>query len=139
MILLRLYTYKVIRDFPGDPVAKTTCARCRRPRFDPWLGTRSHTMQLRVCMPQLKVLGRSGGKHTIRAYRIEIQCCAREKYDKMLLSMWSNNQNSYFATDASLLFLKDCKHSLTSEFLQLHEKFFIQLPTHFMSFRSLLK
>ena len=69
MIPLRLYTYKVIRDFPGDPVAKTTCTRCRRPRFDPWLGTRSHTMQLRVCMPQLKVLGRSGGKHTIRAYR----------------------------------------------------------------------
>ena len=26
------------REFPGGPVAKTPCSRCRGPGFDPWLG-----------------------------------------------------------------------------------------------------
>ena len=25
-------------DFPGDPVVKTPCSQCRRPRFNPWSG-----------------------------------------------------------------------------------------------------
>ena len=24
------------KDFPGGPVAKTSCSQCKRPRFDPW-------------------------------------------------------------------------------------------------------
>ena len=27
---------KSLRDFPGDPVAKTPCSQCRGPKFDPW-------------------------------------------------------------------------------------------------------
>ena len=26
------------RDFPGGPVAKTSCSQCRGPGFNPWLG-----------------------------------------------------------------------------------------------------
>ena len=26
------------RDFPGGPVAKTSCSQCRRPGFNPWSG-----------------------------------------------------------------------------------------------------
>jgi len=26
------------RDFPGCPVAKTSCSQCRGPGFDPWSG-----------------------------------------------------------------------------------------------------
>ena len=26
------------RNFPGGPVAKTQCAQCRKPGFDPWSG-----------------------------------------------------------------------------------------------------
>ena len=36
------------RDCPGGPVTETPHSQCRGPRFDPWLGTRSH-------MPQLKI------------------------------------------------------------------------------------
>ena len=25
-----------LRDFPGDPLAKTPCSQCMRPGFDPW-------------------------------------------------------------------------------------------------------
>ena len=44
------------RDFPGAPVGETLCSQCRGPRFDPWWGTRSHMLQPRVHMPQLKIL-----------------------------------------------------------------------------------
>ena len=27
-----------LRDFPGSPVAKTSCSQCRGPGFDSWLG-----------------------------------------------------------------------------------------------------
>ena len=38
-------------DFHGGPGAKTLCSQCRRPRFNPGQGTRSHVLQLRVHMP----------------------------------------------------------------------------------------
>ena len=44
---------------PGGPVAKNPCCQCRGPGFDPWLGARSHLLQLRVRMPQLKLTANS--------------------------------------------------------------------------------
>ena len=41
------------RDFSGDPVAKTLCTRDLG--SIPGQGTRSHRLQLRVCMLQLKI------------------------------------------------------------------------------------
>ena len=41
-----------MRDFPGDPVARTPFSQCRRPRFL-GQGTRSHMPQLRVPIMQL--------------------------------------------------------------------------------------
>ena len=38
---------KNIRDLPGGPVAKTLHSQCRRPRFNPRQGPRSHMLQLR--------------------------------------------------------------------------------------------
>ena len=45
-------------DFPGGPVAKSPCSHrgARGPSLIPGQGTRSHLLQLRVCMPQLKIL-----------------------------------------------------------------------------------
>ena len=39
-------------DFPGCPAAKTLCSQYKRPRSIPGQGTRSHTLQLRVCTRQ---------------------------------------------------------------------------------------
>ena len=46
--------YKNPWDFTGCPVAKTPCSQCGRPDSSPGQGTRLHTLQLRVCMPQLR-------------------------------------------------------------------------------------
>ena len=43
-------------DFPGGPVAKTLHSQCRGPGSIPDQGTRSHMLQLRSSMPQLKIL-----------------------------------------------------------------------------------
>jgi len=44
------------RDFPGGPVAKTSCSQCRGHRFIPGhQGIRSHMPQLRLHMPQVKI------------------------------------------------------------------------------------
>ena len=43
------------RDFPGGPVAKTPCFQSRGPGSIPGQGTRSHMLELRVHMPQLKI------------------------------------------------------------------------------------
>ena len=34
----------------GGPLAETLRSQCRGPRFDLWLGTRSHVLQLKVCI-----------------------------------------------------------------------------------------
>ena len=40
------------RDFPGGPVAETPHSQCTGPPgWIPGQGTRSHMLQLRVCMP----------------------------------------------------------------------------------------
>lgn len=43
------------KGLPHGPGAKTPQLQCRRLRFDPWLGTRSHVPQLRAHMLQLEV------------------------------------------------------------------------------------
>ena len=48
-------TTKNSKDFSGGPVAKTPPSQCRGPGFIPCRETRSHMLQLRVCMPQLKI------------------------------------------------------------------------------------
>ena len=45
-----------LRDFPGSPVAKIPCPWFRGPNSIPGQGTTSHLLQLRVHMPQLKIL-----------------------------------------------------------------------------------
>ena len=42
------------QDFPGGPVAKTLCSQGRALGSIPGQGTRSHMLQLRPCMPQVK-------------------------------------------------------------------------------------
>ena len=42
------------RDFSSGPVAKILHSQCRGPGFNPSQGTRSHMLQLRVCMLQLR-------------------------------------------------------------------------------------
>ena len=44
------------RSFPGGPVAKTLHSQCRSPGSMTSQRTRSHMLQLRVCMLQLKIL-----------------------------------------------------------------------------------
>ena len=44
-----------LRDFLGGPMTKTPHSQCREPRFDPGSGSKSHMLQLRVLMPQLKI------------------------------------------------------------------------------------
>ena len=46
----------VLKGLPGGPVAKTRCSQCRRPGSILEQGTRSHMLQLRVHMLQLKIL-----------------------------------------------------------------------------------
>ena len=43
-------------DFPGGPVAKTLCSPTQGPGPTPGRGTRSHMLQLKAHMPQLKIL-----------------------------------------------------------------------------------
>ena len=43
------------RDFPRGAVAKAVCSQRTGPGSIPGQGTRSHMLQLRVCMPQLKI------------------------------------------------------------------------------------
>ena len=43
------------RDFPGGPVAKTLCSNAGGPGSIPGQGTRSHMLQIRACMPHLKM------------------------------------------------------------------------------------
>ena len=43
-------------DFHGGPVAKTMCSQCRGPRLTPDQGTRSHMLQLRTRILQLRIL-----------------------------------------------------------------------------------
>ena len=45
--------FKPERDFPGGPVAMTPYFQCRGL---PGQGTRSHMPQIRVCLPQRKIL-----------------------------------------------------------------------------------
>ena len=49
-------SFNIYQYFPGGPVAKTphTPSQCRGSRFSPWSGT--HALQVRVSMPQLKIL-----------------------------------------------------------------------------------
>ena len=42
--------------FSGGPVAKTAHSHCRGPVSIPGQGARAHVLQLRVCMPQRKIL-----------------------------------------------------------------------------------
>lgn len=44
------------RHFPGGPVATILSSQCTGPRFDPWSGTRFHTLPPRVHVPQLNIL-----------------------------------------------------------------------------------
>ena len=44
-----------LRDFLGGPMTKTPHSQCREPRFDPGSGSKSHMLQIRVLMPQLKI------------------------------------------------------------------------------------
>ena len=48
--------YKPLREFPSGPMAKTLCSRCSDLGSIPGQGTRSHMLQLRVHMPQPKIL-----------------------------------------------------------------------------------
>jgi len=41
-------------DFRVGPVAKMPWSQCRGPGFSPWLGTRSHMLQRRVHMLQIR-------------------------------------------------------------------------------------
>ena len=41
------------RNFPGGPVAKTLCSKCRGSGVDPWSGNKMP--QLKVCKLQLKI------------------------------------------------------------------------------------
>ena len=43
-----------LRDLPGGPVVKTPSSQCRGLGLKPAQGTRSHVLQLRVRMSQLK-------------------------------------------------------------------------------------
>ena len=43
-------------DFPDGPGAKTPVPNSGGPGWIPGQGTRPHTLQLRVCMPQLRIL-----------------------------------------------------------------------------------
>ena len=45
----------IFRDFPDGPVAKTPHSQCRGPGSIPGQGARSHMLQVRVCLPQLKI------------------------------------------------------------------------------------
>ena len=45
--ILHVKTNSHKRDFSDSSVAETLCSQCRRPRLDPWLGTRLHMTQLR--------------------------------------------------------------------------------------------
>ena len=45
----------ILGHFPGDPVAETQCFQCRSLGSIPGQETRSHTLQLRVCVEQLKI------------------------------------------------------------------------------------
>ena len=48
----RIFKKSMDRDFPGGPVAKTPHYQRRGPGLIPGQGTRSHMLQLKVCMPQ---------------------------------------------------------------------------------------
>ena len=57
--LLQIFqTQDSVGDFPGGPVAETPNTQCSgiKSGLIPDQGTRSHVMQLRVCMPKLKIL-----------------------------------------------------------------------------------
>ena len=54
--MLNLFITQMPRDFPGGPVAKFLCSQCRGLGLIPGQGIKSHVPQLRVCMPQLKIL-----------------------------------------------------------------------------------
>ena len=43
-------------EIPGGPVTKTPYSQCRGPGSIPGQGVRSHMLQLRVSMPQSKIL-----------------------------------------------------------------------------------
>ena len=45
-----------IGDFPTGPVVQTPCFQYKGPEFNPWSGTWSHMLQLRICTLQLKIL-----------------------------------------------------------------------------------
>ena len=45
-----IYSGSPLWDFPGGPVAKTTCSQWQGPRFDPCQETRSHMLQLSILM-----------------------------------------------------------------------------------------
>ena len=52
------------RDFSGGPVAKTPCSQCRGQGTIPGWGTRSHMLQPRVSVPQLKIPWAEAGDST---------------------------------------------------------------------------
>ena len=54
----RFLSKNYLRDFPGDPVAKTVLPM-QSPGFDPWLGTRSCMPQLRIHKPKQNPIYRS--------------------------------------------------------------------------------
>ena len=50
-----VFTAETRRDFPGGAEAETPCSQCRGSGSDPCWETRSHLLQLGVCMLQLKI------------------------------------------------------------------------------------
>ena len=78
----------MFRDFPGGPVAKPPHSNAGGPGSTPGQGTRSHMLQLRVHMPQLKIL------------------CATTK------TQHSQKKNTMFNTNADIF---PCRQLLTNK------------------------
>ena len=74
------------QDFPGGPEAKTTCFQRRGQGSIPGQGTRSHKLQLRVCLLKLKILPATTKTWHIQInkYMLErnqsLKCCAVRQY-----------------------------------------------------------
>ena len=76
------------QDFPGGPEAKTTCFQRRGQGSIPGQGTRSHKLQLRVCLLKLKILPATTKTWHIQInkYMLErnqsLKCCAVRQYHR---------------------------------------------------------
>ena len=81
-------------DFAGGPVAKTLSSQCRGFRFSRGQETRSHMLQLRVWMLQLKILYATA----------KTQSCQTKK-NKILLKKEKNSINSGMVLSFTSIFL----------------------------------